>query len=67
MCKRAVPRLRGWASYRVCQMTLVSPRISISGALDSNLMSIWKKLLWIAVSLLGLLALAVLALSRANR
>src|SRR5881275_1282594 len=30
-------------------------------------MSIWKKLLWIAVSLLGLLALAVLALSRGEQ
>src|SRR5438045_8278042 len=30
-------------------------------------MSIWKKLLWISVSLLGLLALAVLALSRGEQ
>src|SRR3954462_930943 len=30
-------------------------------------MSIWKKLLWVAVSLLGLLALAVLALSRGEQ
>src|SRR6478672_3280190 len=30
-------------------------------------MSLWKKLLWIAVSLLGLLALAVLALSRGEQ
>jgi carbon starvation protein len=30
-------------------------------------MSIWKKLLWIAVSILGLLALAVLALSRGEQ
>src|SRR6476659_2442592 len=30
-------------------------------------MSIWKKLLWIAVSVLGLLALAVLALSRGEQ
>src|SRR3954464_4343292 len=30
-------------------------------------MSIWKKLLWVAVSLLGLMALAVLALSRGEQ
>src|SRR5438874_10945393 len=30
-------------------------------------MSIWKKLLWIAVSLLGLFALAVLALTRGEQ
>jgi carbon starvation protein len=40
-------------------------RYELSGTLQR--MSLWKKLMWIAVSLLGLVAIAVLALSRGEQ
>src|SRR6476619_3711446 len=42
-------------------------RLTSSRAASLSTMSLWKKLLWIAVSLLGLLALVVLAISRGEQ
>jgi carbon starvation protein len=49
--------------------SLCSPEIEIAGELSilGLGMSVWKKLLWFAVTLLGLAALAVLALSRGEQ